>query len=274
MAHSETRQDVLVNLVDEPAHQLRETIDSEALGELADDIAVNGLMQPVGVRGPNAAGRYEIIWGHRRLLAVRSLAWATVPAVVYPPGTDPLFLAVSENLQRRDLNALEEARVVGKLLAAGQPVTAVARLLRRSPGWVNERHALLGYPEDLQAAVADGAVKLGCAHALAEVDHQDYRGSLIEEAQRTGATVLTVQHWVAHYKADRERIIANRMAVAQIAERRESWKYYVPCDGCGVDREYTATAGMRFCTGCLDEIASTLAQRAARIATEGEPARA
>jgi ParB family chromosome partitioning protein len=274
MGPSGPPQVVSLALVDEPRHQLRETIDSEALGELADDIAVNGLLQPVGLRGPDDSARYEIIWGHRRFLAMQSLGRTELPAIVYPPGTEPLLLAVSENLQRRDLTPVEEARVVKRLLDAGQPASGVARLLRRSLHWVGQRAALLAIPDDVQAAVADGVVKLGCALALGDVDHDDYRRSLIAECARTGATVQTVQLWVAHYQADRDRIISNRMVVAEIASRREAWKYYVPCDGCGLDREYTDTTGLRFCSGCLDEIAGTLAERAARLAAGVGPATA
>lgn len=252
----------------EPSHRLRESIEPGPLGELADSMAAEGLHQPIGVRGPLEDGSFEIIFGHRRYLAAQLLHWREIPCRVYAPDYDPLLAAVSENLQRADLTPMDEARVVARFHERGEPLVAIARLFRRSDAWVRSRLDLLTLPPDLQAAVHDGRIKLGVASALRDVDHEPYRRSLIEEAQRTGATAQTAEVWRQHYLADRERITANSLMVAEILERREAWKIVVPCDLCRTDHDYTRTRGLRVCEPCFHALAQALQeeQQAARQA--------
>jgi len=259
-------QNISLGLIDEPGHRLRDTIAVESLGELADSMAAEGLHQPLGVRGPDSAGRYEVVWGHRRLLAARLLCWADVPARVFPPGYDPLLAAVSENLQRTDLNPLEEARAVAAFQERGKPLAEIQRLFRRSAAWVQGRIDLLHFPADVQAAVAAGTLTLAVARELATIDHDSYRASLVAEAQRTGATSRSAEVWTAHYRADRERIIANTITVEDVLARRDAWKIYVPCELCDEDTPYEDTRGLRACRACLAAVAALVEREAARAA--------
>jgi ParB family chromosome partitioning protein len=259
----------------EPSHRLRETIDAEKLGELADSIAAEGLHQPVGVRGPLTAGVYEIIYGHRRYLACKLLNRATIAAKVYPADFDPLLAAVSENLQREQMTPLEEARAVARFVERGEPDAAIARKFRRSPGWVRSRRELLEMPTDLQEAVQSGQLALGVAAALADIDHPNYRASLIAEAHRTGATTATAELWRQHYLVDRDRIVNNNLVVEEIAARREAWRIVIPCDLCDADKEYQDTRSIRVCIDCARQLAQVKAEtkaEALQLATGDEPA--
>jgi ParB/RepB/Spo0J family partition protein len=257
---------IRLNLIREPSHRLREKIAPEALGSLADSMAAEGLHQPVGVRGPLIDGTYEIIYGHRRLLAAQLLAWPDIPAMVHPADFDPLLAAVSENLQRADLTPVEEARAIARFVEAGEPDAAIARLFRRSAAWVGARRALLTMPDDLQAAVHAGTLKLGVAAALVDIDHEPYRKSLIAEAARTGATTATAEVWRQHYLTDRERIIGNQLMVEEIMSRREAWKIVVPCDLCDTEQEYQDTRSLRVCVACRNELAAVKAETSAAAA--------
>jgi len=232
-------------------------------------MAAEGLHQPVGVRGPLADGTYEIIYGHRRLLAAQLLTWPDIPAMVHAHDFDPLLAAVSENLQRADLTPVEEAKAVARFSDVGEPDAAIARLFRRSAAWVRARRDLLGMPEDLQEAVHAGSIKLGVAAALADIDHADYRKSLIAEAARSGASVASAELWRQHYLTDRERIIGNNLMVQEIMSRREAWKIVVPCDLCRVDQDYTDTVTVRICAPCRNALAEAQAEMAAEAATGG-----
>lgn len=245
---------VRLSHIDPPSHQLRNEIDPERLGELADSMAAEGLHQAIGLRGPNDADRFEIIWGHRRFLAARSLNWPDIPARVFPWSYDPLLAAVSENLQREQLNPLEEARAVQRMHQAGHPLVAIQRLFRRSPAWVRARLDLLETPPDIQDAVSTKTLPLAVASALARIDHEDYRRALIEEAQRVGASAATVEVWVSHYQADRARIITNRDTVETIMSRREAWVIYTPCDSCQKQTDYRTTRSYRFCAACSADV--------------------
>jgi ParB family chromosome partitioning protein len=242
----------------EPSHRLRESIDAERLGELADSIAAEGLHQPIGVRGPLDGGRFEIVWGHRRFLACQLLKWDAIPARLFAADYDPLLAAVSENLNREQMTPLEEARAVARFVERGEPDAAIARLFRRSSAWVAGRRRLLDLAPELQEAIHEGRLSLGVAEVLGDIDHEDYRASLVKEAQRTGATRTTVEVWRQHYLADRERLIGNHSTVEEIAASREAWVIYTRCDGCAQNAPFADTRSMRFCASCYSSLVAAL----------------
>lgn len=257
-------QRVPLALIREPSHCLRVSIEPGSLGELADSMAAEGLHQPIGVRGPGGDGGFEVVWGHRRLLAARLLAWPTIAARVFPATYDPLLAAISENLQRTDLTPIEEAHAVARFLERGQARVAIARLFRRSPAWVDARLALLELPEDLRAAIQEHRLTVTVAEQLGAIDHEPYRRSLIAEAERTGATGTVAALWRQHYLADRDRIVSNALAIEEIASRREAWKILVPCELCGENHEYQHTRSLRVCHPCLDAVLALVAAEATR----------
>jgi|SRR5262245_35995911 len=268
--------ELAVDAIDEPIVPLRETIEPVELGALIDDMAANGLLQPVGARGPDERGRYEIVWGHRRLLAARSLRWPTMPARLCPADTDPVLARLAENFHRHDLNPREEARAVHALRESGRPLAEIARILRRSVSWVEARVELLRWPLELQDAVAAGRMTMRAAGILSEIDHDDYRKDLIDEAERTGASAATLGVWLAHYQADRSRIIANRETVHEILERRETFRVMFRCECCDAEQDTRESVLLRVCTRCKrtldDEKAETARAEAAAVeAPNGRP---
>lgn len=266
---------VALGAIDEPTTALREDIDPAQLGALVDDMAANGLLQPIGLRGPSPSARYEVVWGHRRFLAARTLAWTTIPARICDWREPPTLARLAENFHRTDLNPREEARAVEGLIAEGRPIVEIARLLRRSVSWIEARRELLTWPADLQDAVARGQLSLRAASLLAEIDHAEYRKDLIDEAQRTGATAATIGVWTAHFAADRERIITNRETVTEILSRRETFRVMFNCEVCEQEYDTRESVLLRVCSGCkrtLDDEREDAA-RAARHAEQHPPRR-
>jgi ParB/RepB/Spo0J family partition protein len=256
----------------EPTHRLRENIDGERLGALADSLAAEGLHQPIGVRERNGGLEFEIVWGHRRFLAAQLLRWRAIEAKVFPSDFDPLLAAVTENNNREDLTPMDEARALAKFRDRGEPLAAIARLWRRSCAWCSMRLELLALPQDLQDAVHDRTLPLAVARALQVIDHDAYRASLIAEAMRTGANARTVEIWGAHYLADRERIVSNHLRIEEIIAGRDNWKIMVACELCQELKEYPATRTLRACTECMAALAVLVeanAQAAAAAAPEG-----
>lgn len=252
-------QDLPLNLVDEPIAASREKIDAEKIGTLADDISVNGLLQPVGVRGPNDAGRYEIVWGHRRLLAIRSLRWSHITAKVYTPDYDPDVARIAENLQREELTPIEEGRECAKFISKGHTRGQVARLFRRSAAWVDGRLDLLALPDDVQTALQDSKISAGVARVLGQVEHEGYRRSLIREAINVGASVNVAEVWLAHFRQDGQRLAANLTTIEQLAGERENFKIKIECQGCHDETDYDKTQQMRLCVECWNTIARIFA---------------
>jgi ParB-like chromosome segregation protein Spo0J len=178
--------------------------------------------------------------------------------MVYDAAFDPDVARVAENLQREELNPVEEAQECQRFVDKGMPRAAIARLFRRTAAWVDGRLTLLHFPADVREAVSQGAVSLGVAGVLAQLDHDLVRADFLKEAIRTGAKTATAETWLYHYRADRERIVTNRLTVEQFAAERESWKIMVPCDLCRDDTDYQHTRSLRICLDCLPHIEPAL----------------
>jgi ParB/RepB/Spo0J family partition protein len=245
-----TFQTLPITKIREPETPDRLWIDPETLGLLADDIAAHGLLQPIGVIGPDSDGYFNLVYGQRRLAAHRILNRGEIEAKVHPAGTDEMTARASENLNREQLTPVEEAHIVKRFVDRGYSRSAIARLMRRSPAWVDQRDQLLKLPDELQDCVHRDELGIGVAFALAEVDHQPYRQQLIEEATRNGSNLNIVRVWVAHYQADKARIISNDYAVQEIVEARNAFVPYYRCEGCNTDVQFTETRALRFCPEC------------------------
>jgi ParB family chromosome partitioning protein len=107
--------EIPLDLIDENPYQTRKTFDEAALKELADSIQANGLAQPVVVR-PGTDGRYVLVLGERRCRASKLAGKSSVPAIVRPLGNEQAAeMTIVENLQRQDLNCLEQAQAFFRL---------------------------------------------------------------------------------------------------------------------------------------------------------------
>lgn len=155
-----------VDKIDPNPYQPRREVDGEELDELVQSILAHGVVQPVVVR-PRGE-RYELLVGERRWRAARKAGLATVPAVVR--AADPvkmLELALIENLQRSDLNPLEEAQAYHRLMQEfGLSQEAVAAAVGKKRPTVANLLRLLELPEEVQALVAAGRISTGHAKAL------------------------------------------------------------------------------------------------------------
>jgi ParB family chromosome partitioning protein len=156
-----------IALIDRNPYQTRKHVDEEALAELAKSIAQHGLMQPINVR-PIADGRFQIVGGERRFLAVQQLGHDSIVAHV-EPATDEnaLLLTIIENLQREDLNPMEQARGFGRLVEEFQYIhDEISRRTGKNRSTVTNYTRLLHLPEEVQVAVEDGRLTMGHAKAL------------------------------------------------------------------------------------------------------------
>ncbi len=156
-----------LDLIQRGRYQPRRDFDPESLQELADSIAAQGVVQPIVVR-PLDGGRYELIAGERRWRASQLAGKHEIPVVVRDvPDQTAMAMALIENIQRADLNAIEEANALHRLLdefelthqevaqAVGKSRTTVTNLLR-----------LLELNADVKAMIESGRLEMGHARAL------------------------------------------------------------------------------------------------------------
>lgn len=149
--------------------QPRRLFDENELAELARSIAARGILQPILVRpDPAVRGRYEIVAGERRWRAAQRAKLLEVPVLVRElPDADVLGIALIENLQRADLNPLEEAAGYHRLAEEfGHTQEAIADLVGRSRSHVANAVRLLGLPDEVKALLDAGKLSAGHARAL------------------------------------------------------------------------------------------------------------
>jgi len=148
-------------------YQPRGSMDTESLASLAESIKTQGVMQPILAR-PVGGGRYEILAGERRWRAARMAGLATVPTLVREvPDRQAAVIALIENLQREDLNPLEEAAGVKRLIDEfGLTHADAAQSLGRSRAAVTNALRLLELAPPVQELLREGKLDMGHARAL------------------------------------------------------------------------------------------------------------
>ncbi|MEV4802738.1 ParB/RepB/Spo0J family partition protein [Nonomuraea sp. NPDC049421] len=171
--------------------QPRDIFDEERLEELAASIREVGLLQPIVVRSIGG-GQYELIMGERRWRACKQAGLDPVPAIVRnTQDTDLLRDALIENLQREQLNALEEAAAYQQLLDDFQAThEQLAQKVGRSRSHITNTLRLLNLPPDVQLKVAAGTISAGHARALLGLDNAEEQ---IQLAKRIVAELLSVR---------------------------------------------------------------------------------
>lgn len=171
--------------------QPRDIFDGERLDDLAASIREVGLLQPIVVR-PVGGGRYELIMGERRWRACQQVGLDAVPAIVRNTQDDALLLdALIENLQREQLNPLEEAAAYQQLLDDFQAThDQLAKKVGRSRSHITNTLRLLNLPPEVQTSVAAGTVSAGHARAILRLDDPEEQ---IQLAKRVVAELLSVR---------------------------------------------------------------------------------
>lgn len=193
---------ITVNLNDiEPNRkQPRKDFDDQALQELSESISEHGLIQPIVVK-PTSNGRYSIIAGERRWRACRMAGLYEAPVIIKDADEQELMeLALIENLQREDLNAVEEALGYRSLIDAfGLTQEQVAKRMGKSRVAVTNALRLLNLTEDELQALRVGAISAGHARALLTVEDEQLRNKMLEAATN-GASVRELERMAKSLK--------------------------------------------------------------------------
>lgn len=174
--------------------QPRKNFDEDALAELADSIQQNGILQPILVRKKGA--KYEIIAGERRYQAAKKAGLKEVPVVIREVSDEDVFkLALIENLQRSDLNPIEEAQGYKRLIKEGNLTQEeLGKVLSKSRSAIANTLRLLDLPKEVQDLMADGAISAGHARAILAVPSEEGRIKLAEKVVKDNLTVRQTEN--------------------------------------------------------------------------------
>lgn len=186
-------QEIDINQIVSNPHQPRIAFDEGKLDELAQSIVTHGIIQPLVVSKSEKG--YELIAGERRLQAAKKAGLKTVPVVVREAKEkEKLELAIVENVQRHDLNAIEEARAYQKLMDDYQMTQEeVALKMGKSRSLVANKIRLLNLPIEIQKAIIGGQITEGHAKAILALTNPEKQRALFDLIMKNGLTVRQVE---------------------------------------------------------------------------------
>jgi ParB family chromosome partitioning protein len=199
---NEELREVDIDLIEPNNVQPRTRFDETQLEELAQSIKTNGIVQPILVR-KTGGGRYQIVAGERRWRAAQRAGLQRIPSVIRDvPDDKMLELALIENIQRQELNAIEEAYAYKRLIETfNLTQETVAQRVGRDRTFVTNYLRLLRLPEDIQLLVEENKLSMGHARALLGIDDADKQREIargiIERSLSVRDTERTVKRVVA-----------------------------------------------------------------------------
>jgi ParB family chromosome partitioning protein len=215
--HGETGRprEIPVGEIERSPFQTRTRFDEVQLGELAASIAATGVVQPIVVR-PLPHGRFQLIAGERRWLASQRAGKETIPAIVRQVSDEQAMeMTIVENLQRTDLNPMEQARAFKRLSRDFQLTQEqMAKRTGKDRASVGNFLRLLKLPTETQTQVEEGVLSFGHARALLPLEDPQ---AILKAAQRVTALAMSVRQTESYVQR-----IVNPEAKKQDGEEKEN----------------------------------------------------
>jgi ParB/RepB/Spo0J family partition protein len=185
-----------LELIDDPILPTRETMEEQDLADLVLSISDVGLIEPLIVKG--AEDRFEVVAGHRRIIACRLARLSMVPClVVVGDHVDPLAILEHENAHREAVNPIEQARFYHRVLTerCNNDVDALCIRVRRKREFVEDRLILLNGWQQVIDALALKRISIAVARELNKVPDEGSMLIMLDNAQTMGATARQVAEW-------------------------------------------------------------------------------
>ena len=213
-----------INNIKPNANQPRKTFDEGKLEELADSIREHGLIQPLVVR--KSTNGYEIVAGERRWRAARKIGIKEIPAIVRELSDEEnMLLAIIENMQREDLDPIEEAEGISQMIETyGLSQEQVSKSLGKSRPYITNQLRLLKLPEEIRKMVSDGRLSSGHVRALITIDDEEKQIKLAVQAVEQGLSVRQVEALAKANKNVKKSKTAKKKKSADVKRVEEDLK--------------------------------------------------
>jgi ParB family chromosome partitioning protein len=248
-ATGERLQRVPIGLIRPNPYQPRKEFRPEELAELQASLEANGLLQPIVVR-PAGTNSYELIAGERRLRAATQLGWVDIPVVVRDIDDRTLLtLALVENLQRADLNAVEEAEGYQRLIEDfGLTQQRVAELVGKDRSTIANTLRVLQLPESVQRLVRDAQLSLGHARALLTLEDDRAIVAAAHEVVDKGLSVRDIEARARQARPDKRRPVVKVPGQdTEVRRVEEQLRRHLQTDvSVTVSRDYRGTIAISF----------------------------
>lgn len=231
---------------------------SSSIDELAASIREVGLLQPLVIRP--AHNGYDLIAGQRRLLAVTMLGWDMVNCiVVHTDDATAGLMTITENLQRANLNPIEEAIGLEELKqATGWSDSEIALKVGKRREYVTRARSLLDLDEDTMGAVARKDLSPSHAYELRRIEDPDRRAYWRHWTVEYGATVNQLRDWVkSDIQVPLDTKEGEKPPVYPITTT-DADQHLLTCAVCTTSQQQTVLTSIWFCQGCADILTKTL----------------
>lgn len=200
---SETEEEVLqlnVEFITPNEYQPRHEFDEEKINELAQTLHTHGMIQPIVVR-KKAEEAYELIAGERRLRAAKQLGWKTISAIVRNmTDTETASIALIENIQREQLNVIEEAKAYEQLLKMHSLTQeALAQRLGKSQSTIANRIRLLNLSDPIKAALSNRNITERHARALMKIKDEEQQLKFLDYIMQNELNVRETDELIKNY---------------------------------------------------------------------------
>ncbi len=229
----ENAQEIFTDQIKITPNNMRQHIDRDEIFELAEDIKKNGLISSILVRP--VGDHFELVAGQRRLLAHQVAGIIKIKCIVKELTDDEaLSIMTSENLARVDVNPVDEANHIARLMQANNnDMKKVAHIVSRGEQWVKDRLAVGQMPDYMQELLGKKELKLGVALILAQITQEDYRRMWVLQAAKEGVSVETARYWLADF--ERRKLpggeLAGDMPIKDISAPPDAIFFRCPIDG-------------------------------------------
>jgi ParB family chromosome partitioning protein len=258
---NEELREIDIDLIEPNKEQPRTRFDEERLGELTQSIKENGIIQPIILRR-NKNNKYEIVAGERRWRAAQKAGFKKIPAVIREVSDEKLLeLALIENIQRHELNSMEEARAYQKLIKTlGLTQEMVANRVGKDRVLIANYLRMLRLPEDIQKLVEEEKITVGHARALLGVEDHGAQRRVARSIMEMSLSVRETERMIKRVAAGesvektilKERkskaVDANVRAAEEKLRRRFGTKVKIAPDGRGtggkIEFEYYSEADL------------------------------
>jgi len=189
-------------------HQPRTVFNEEKLNELAESIKEKGLIEPILVVRSVAPGEYELIAGERRLRASKIAGLTEIRAIIQEGASDKdkLDIALIENIQRENLNPIEEAKAYKKYSEKYKYTQEqIAKIVNKNRSVIANTMRLLNLPENVQNMIIEGKISSGHGRMLASISDENKLQELVNQILNEGLTVRDIENKVSIEKISKQK---------------------------------------------------------------------
>jgi ParB family chromosome partitioning protein len=202
-------QNLDINKIKLPLFRLH-IVEDEDIQNMANSIKQNGLLQPIVARAKEGEEFFEIVAGCTRFLAVKSLKWRKVPChVIYLDDKQAFEVTLTENIQRKSINSLDEARAFKKYCFDNGwgSVSDLAFKIGKSSSYITKRISLLELPIDVQESIRNGSLKLSTAEEILTVKNPNMQSQLAQLIKKKHLTTMKARQLVKEKDGDKDKAI-------------------------------------------------------------------